>query len=127
MSYRPQFPYPTPAGFQDEEFIQFFDSNTVPGLGHVLAAGEELRDIPLLLDPNAEYHIRGIEVATQTEDALGVQFRDGYGHYLSDGYVPAGSYSGQQSADVGALPVPIEAELICPPGAALSVSVKNLS
>jgi hypothetical protein len=127
MSYRPQFPDPTPAGFQDEEFIEFFDVHTVPGLGQVLAAGEELRDIPLLLDPDAEFHIRGIEVATQVEDALGVQFRDGYGNYLSDGYVPAGSYSGQQLADVGALPVPVECEIVCPPGAALSVSIKNLT
>lgn len=127
MSYRPQFPYPTPPGYQDEEFIHFFDAHTVPGLATVLSAGQELRDLPLPLDSETEYHIRAVEVATDTDDALGVQLKDAYGNYLSDGYVPAGVYSGQQLADVGACPVALESEIVCPPGGVLSISIKNLS
>jgi hypothetical protein len=33
MSYRPQFPYPTPEGYIDEEFTQYFDQFSVPALG----------------------------------------------------------------------------------------------
>lgn len=127
MSYRPQFAYPTPEGFQDEEFVQYFDSISNPALATVLAAGAEIRDIPLILDSNAEFHIRGIEVALENNNELGIQIRDPYGNYLSDGYVPAGAYSGQQLGDVGACPVALESEIVCPPGGALSISIKNLS
>jgi len=127
MSFRPQFPFPTPEGYQDEEFTQSFSSLTVAALSAALGLGEESTGIPLALEPNTAYLVRGIEVSTSSSDPIGVRFADPWGNFLSDGYVPAGGYSGQQLAPVGACPVIFEGEISCPPGGIFTVDLKNLS
>lgn len=127
MSYRPQFPTVVPEELEEFEFTHYFDPNNAPGLGATLQAGQELIGIPLPLEADVEYTIRAVEVFTDHENPMGIRFRDGYGNYLSDDYVPVAAYSGAQDAPVGACPVPIEPELRCPPGALILVDLKNLS
>lgn len=127
MSFRPQFPWKTPEGWQDEEFVQYFDPTNTPGLSTSLAAGQSALGIPLLLEPGIEYHIRGIEIASAASDVNGVRLKDPWGNYLSDDFVPAGAYSGGQESAPGGLPVVIEGEIVCPPGGTFTVDIKNLS
>ena len=127
MSFRPQFPFPTPEGYQDEEFTQYFDATSVPGLSGALGSGEVAIGIPLQLEPNVAYLIRGIQVALNDADVFGVVFKDPYGNPLSDDFVPVGCYSGQQEAPVGGEVVVFEGEIECPPGGTFTVDLKNLS
>jgi hypothetical protein len=127
VSFRPQFPFETPEGFEDFELVQYFDQFNAAGLSFSLAAGAEILGVPLLLEPNVEYRIRAVQVDITLSDPLGIRFRDPYGNYLSDDFVPVASYSGQSEASVGACPVTLESEIVCPPGGAVLVDLKNLS
>jgi hypothetical protein len=127
MSYRPQFPYPTPEGYIDEEFTQYFDQFSVPALGTALAPAESVFGIPLHLEPGIEYRIRAVEVSAAAEDPLGIRFTDPWGNHLSDGFVPVASYNGNQGSQPGGIPVALESEIVCPPGGIVTVDLKNLS
>jgi hypothetical protein len=127
VNFRPQFAYPTPEGYEDLEFTQYFDATTIAALGQALAAGQEARGIPLPLDQELEYHIRGIEVSSSADDPQAVRFRDPWGRYLADDYVPAGAYCGGQGSQPGGIPVVFEGEIVCPPGGIVTVDLKNLS
>jgi hypothetical protein len=131
MIYRPQFPYlPAPEGFEDEDFIYYFDAQNTVAFGIVLALppGEDFRDIPLQLQRDGEFRWRGVQVSNPG-GALALQFQTPDGTALSDDYVPAEVYSGLPggvSGQPGGVPVPLEAEIVCAAGSVILVSVKNM-
>ena len=78
--YRPQFPYPpTPANCQDQRCTYSFDGSNTPLLSGTLAAGGQTGRIPLLLDRDADFLIRGIQVSATT---LAVGIEDAAGHQI---------------------------------------------
>jgi hypothetical protein len=106
----------------DEEFEYYFDATIVPGLGVVPS-----NQIPLNLQPDAEYHIRGVQVSGNVGNLL-VRFWKN-GTQLSQTLVPvdrAYSSSVQGASPVGKLPVPLEGEVLCEPGSQLLVDLALL-
>lgn len=80
--YRPQFAYPTPEGCEDQRCHYSFDGSNTPSLVGNLGAGLSTPKIPLLLDSDADFFLRAI----QLQPGLGLQIRleDGDGNPLSD-------------------------------------------
>jgi hypothetical protein len=129
--YRPQFPYPTPEGFQDEEFEYYYDSSNTPALNTAnLSVGQIVANIPLPLQQDAPFFWRGL-ILDNPKAAFGVRFRDAAGNYLSDDFVNVGLYSpippGSQHPPVGNAPIAIEPEIPCPLGGVLYVDIKRLN
>jgi len=122
MAYRPQFAYPPPPlGWKDEEFEYYWDGVTIPVL---LQA--PVNQVPLPMQADAEYRIRAFEMSGDT-GMLAVRFYTARSEPLS--FVPVENdlaYSGvvQGSNPVGRLPVPLNDEIVCPPGAALFVDLQ---
>ena len=109
--YRPQFPYKSPAECEDQRCVYSFDKTNTPFLTGTLAAGANISRIPLLLDKDADFYLRGF--GTVNYDSLGIEFRleDPKGHPLSDienaneqiNYEFAGLYSCTDGAGIVAL------------------------
>ncbi len=114
MIYRPQFAYPTPDGFRDQDSDQFFDSVAVPQL----AAGgaNPIYSIPLTLDPDAEFRWRGVKFDHVDAANIGVRFRDPWNNYLSDDFIPIWLAFISPSSDelTGGQCCVFEPEIICP-------------
>lgn len=122
--YRPQFAYETPQGFEDEPFEYWFDKNTVAALGSKLTSGQQLTDIPLQLDPDADFYWRAIKITASSNDFY-IRFRDPYGNYLSD-YIPGYNYVGSPTvaqAPFGSTPVVLDSEIECPAGTIIFVEI----
>lgn len=121
MSYRPQFAYPPPPpGWKDEEFEYYFDVNNVPALAIIPS-----NLIPLPLQQDAEYFIRGIQVSGNTQNLV-VRLWTPDGMQLSQTLIEVDrAYSGtlNGSAPVGRLPVPLEPEVPCPSGGTLFIDL----
>jgi hypothetical protein len=81
--YRPQFPYITPSGCQDQRCPYSFDLTNTPALTGSLPAGQSIHGVPLPIDKDADYYLRGVQ---SSDLGLGFQFRleDPLGHPLSD-------------------------------------------
>jgi len=122
MPYRPQFAYPTPPGFTDEEFVYSFDRSNTPSLTPGLLPGQSFLNVPLQLEKDVEYRIRSIEVIDPS-GVLGVRFRDAFGTHLTYGgvWVPAGVFTKSGPG------LALEPELFCPAGSSLMVDVTNLA
>lgn len=120
MSYRPQFAYPdAPEGCLDEEFIYVFDSSNVPVLGSLsLGPGDSVLHIPLPLDDDADFLWMGTKI---DGTSLGIQFETPWTEPLSDTFVPAVLFAGEQ------VPTVLEAAILCPAGSIISLSLKNLT
>ena len=88
MIYRPQFAYRTPKGFRDVEFEHFYDSTTLAALAPVSGSVSPVYSIPLNIDPDAEFRWRGVKIDHLFSLNVGLRFRDPYGNYLSDDFVP---------------------------------------
>jgi hypothetical protein len=113
VSYRPEFAYGTPEGFDDEPFVYSFDASNTPAITGVLASGTTLTNIPFLLQQDAPFILHGwrIEVSGGGDNTLRVQVKDPQGNYLMDDYTPVGLVSGSFGQNPpGAVPV-----LVCPP------------
>lgn len=87
--YRPQFPYKTPSGCQDQRCVYSFDSTNTPFLALTIAAGQAFSRIPLPLDKDADFYLRGFVVSWvvfPTNIRTGIEFRleDPNRHTLSD-------------------------------------------
>ena len=118
MSYRPQSAEdPTsvcPPGWVDEEFVYYFDSNNTPGLV------PPCNQIPLQLQPDAEFHLRGIQISSNLGNLVMRLWKGNT--QLSQALVPVDrAYSSniQGLPPVGKLPVPVEPEVPCEAGSTL--------
>ena len=124
-AYRPQFiTDPTPAGFVDEEFEYYFDSNNTPGL-QALSPGQQVNKVVLQLQPDAEFIWRAIQISGNT-GPLCLRFYDPFGNELTAVQVEADrAYSAAlQGADpIGRLPVVFEPEVHCPASGFLEVDI----
>jgi hypothetical protein len=79
--FRPQFPYPLPpAPCQDQKTQYSFDSTSLPALSGNLAAGAQTGRIPLGIDADAVFYLRGIK----SQGALSFRLEDPNGNGLSD-------------------------------------------
>lgn len=126
--YRPQFPYPTPEGCRDEEFVYFFDGDNTPLLNQSVA-GQQILNIPLVLQQDASFFWRGIKlglydslISAYAFPNVDVQFQDCYQNMLSDDFVPASHYGfpmnplSFNSSLLTGPPFILEPEIYCPPG-----------
>ena len=126
--FRPQFAYPTPAGYRDEQFHYAFDSFNTPLLSGTVAAGALVSLIPLVLQTDAPFFARGIKVATVGGSNLKIQFKDPWGNYLSSAPLPINLYVNPGgAAGPGFSPVVIEPEIQCPAGGIFWVWLQNTS
>lgn len=128
MSYRQQFPYPTPPKFQDKDFVHYFDQTTIPQLNNALslAVGGTIIGINLPLQSDAPFFMRGIKINGPSNFA--VRFRDAHGNYLSDDWVPLPiDYAPNEQAVWGSNVVEWEPEVICQAGSVILVDVKRVS
>ena len=129
MIYRPQFAYPTPRGYRDEQFHYAFDLSNVPQLAKTsIAAGAFLQNIPLPLQQDAAFLWNSITVsgANSADPVIAGRFRDPYGNYLSDDFVPFDLYCHPAGGPViGTLDCPWEPAIECPAGAIIWLDLKN--
>lgn len=126
--YRPQFPFATPPRFQDKDFVHYFDQTNTPQLNNALslAAGQSILAIPLQLQGDAPFTLRGIKINGPANYA--VKLRDPYGNYLSDDWVPlALDYAPNEPASYGSNVVEFEPEIRCPAGSIVLVDVLRVS
>lgn len=128
--YRAQFGYDTPKGFRDEQFHYTFYGYNTPMLTGSIAAGAILANIPLVLQTDAPFLLRGWKVsqaaAPFSNPQLSIQFKDTWGNYLSSGLVPIALYAPPVNASVGGFMVnPVEPEIRCPAGGVLWVWLQN--
>ena len=129
MSYRPQCAYPpAPPGWQDEEFEYSFDFSNMPAFQTVLAPGEEILNMVMALERDAEFRWRAVQVSNPGS-FLGLRFRTPDGVYMADDYAPMENFSGFPGAAgglPGGDPVALEPEIVCAPGCVLLLDAKNL-
>ena len=79
--YRPQFAYPDPPPpCQDQRCMYSFSFVNTPGLNRTLDVGQQTGKIPLRLDKDADFYLRGI---TQQGDGS-IRLEDCDGNALSD-------------------------------------------
>jgi len=112
MSYRPQFAYKSPADCEEQRCVYSFDATNTPWLATTLAGGATIQRIPLLLDKDADFYLRGIQTPDVgiSGNLPGLEFRleDANGHPLSDtenaaaeiNYQYAGLYSTMDGAGI---------------------------
>jgi hypothetical protein len=114
MNYVPQFQFETPPGFRDEEYAYNFDFSNTPGLVTALPATSEIPGgVPLKLDSDAPFYLGGFFLAGVA--GMLVRFKDPFGNFLSDDYVPIEEYAGS-IFDPG---------ILCPPGGIVFLYLKN--
>jgi hypothetical protein len=131
MIYRPQYAYGTPPGYRDEQFHYAFDQSNVPALSKGnLAAAALSQNIPLPLQQDAAFIWRALECEgiNNADPVVAVRFRDPYGNYLSDDFVPLDLYVRSPGLVVaGDLPVIWEPAIECPAGGIIWLDIKNQS
>jgi hypothetical protein len=124
MNYRPQSAYPPPPpGWVDEEFEYYFDSISNPALAQFPA-----NQIPLSLQPDCEFHLRGIMISGNAGNiALRLWEQSAGGHaQISQVLVPADraySSSTQGNPPIGKMVVPFEPEILCEAGSQLFIDL----
>ena len=126
--YRPQFPYPTPAKFADADFDHYFDYLTVPLLNNTtLASGGQVQNIPLTLQSDWPFYIRGIQIkgANAADPVVAVQFKDPFGNYLSEGHVPLDLAFSPDGTGLYFTNIVFEPELLCPAGGVFWLNIRN--
>ena len=88
--YRPQFAFQSPANCEEQRCVYSFDSTNTPWLTTRLAAGAVISRIPLLLDKDADFFLRGFNTMPLPNavglfgDGLEYRLEDPKGHPLSD-------------------------------------------
>jgi len=98
-----------------EDFVYSFDASNTPVLAQTLLPGQSALGVPLLLESDAVYEIRAIEITDPTGLAL-IRLRDGFGNYLEDDWTPSAAFAGV---------VTQEPALVSPAGAALLLDLRN--
>jgi hypothetical protein len=126
---RAQLAYPPPPeGWRDEEFEYSFDLSSNPAFQTVLTPGQQILDMVLQIERDAEFRWRAIQVSNPGS-LLGLRFRTPDGTYMSDGYVPMENFSGfpgAQGGIPGGMPVALESEIVCPPGCTILLDAINM-
>ena len=124
MPYRPQYAYEhPPPGWADEEFEYYFDNLNTPALDIIPSS-----KVPLQLQPDAEFRIRGIQISGNVGN-LAIRFWTPSGEQISQCLIEADrAYAGtlNDGPPVGRLPVPLADEIVCPAGAVLLVDIADL-
>jgi hypothetical protein len=123
--YRPQFPYATIPDCREEEFHYTYDSTNVGALGTSIAAGDQLLNVPLPLQPDAALLWRGFKVGSS---GLAIRLKDPFGNYLSACPVPITLYGAtpvDANSDAGGWCVPWGQGIYCPPGGNVFVDFYN--
>ena len=84
--YVPQFAYKPAPKCEEQRCVFSFDSTNTPWLATTLAAGANSPRIPLELDRDADFYLRGIQTSDPLLFGMGLEFRleDPKGHPLSD-------------------------------------------
>lgn len=126
--YRPQFPYPVDRGFYDCDFEHYFDStNTVLLNNSALAASGIIQNVPLQLQADAPFYLRGIQVkgVNGADPVVSVQFKDPFENYLSDDFVPLDLAYAPNGTAPYFLNIVVEPEIRCPAGGVLWVNIRN--
>lgn len=129
--YRPEFPYATPEGYEDQDFEYYFDRTNVIALGTTFASGTKVLSIPLPLQPDVDFYWRAVKIAitnSGTANGFMIRFRDGFGNYLSD-LIPAYNYTPSPTPSqppLGSSPVPLEPEVFCPAGTTVYIDIVAL-
>lgn len=121
MAHRPQFsvPNPDPDCSCDPEVFEFDGTNT-PGLKVIaLNVGDELRDVPLVLDQDGDFLLLGMRIVCTS--GVDVLIRDPWTNPLMDDYVPPTLY-----ADFNFV-TSDEPGIYCPSGAVFLLSLKRVS
>jgi hypothetical protein len=128
-NYRPQFVHPfTPPGFRDDDFVAYYDQINTPGLGTTLAAGAELRDVPLQMETDSRFIARAVLVYSQ---GIELQFREPGGKLLSPvptsliHTVVGGGLVVFPFGALGVNHVPLEPEIDCDPGSVFLAYFRN--
>jgi len=129
--YRPQFAYPTPEGFTDQDCDQYFDGYNAPALGQT-GGPDWYYNIPLQIDKDADFLWRGIKIPNQPVDILnlGIQLRDPSGRYLTAGFVPVWLWGLQVSLNDGLTGGPgciLEPGIFCLKGSVILLDYQNLT
>jgi len=127
--YRPQFPYPpAPAGCQDLRCSYSFDSSNTPYFVGTIAAGVLIQQVPLPLDKDADFFLRGIQIQATT---LLIGILDAGGHPIllpsAAGLPPTLSVPLWAQCDGGPI-VPLESDpwgIYCRAGSRLLANVQN--
>jgi len=131
MICRPQFPFSTPDQFQDKDFVHCFDQTTTAQLNNALslAVGNSILGIPLVLEADAPFTWRGVKINIAGGTAtFSVKFRDPYGNYLSDDFIPTNlKDAALQTTVYGSNVVELEPQISCPRGSQILVDVKRVS
>lgn len=135
MIYRPQYQWPTPAGYVDIPFVR--PVNFGQDVSTSLAPGAYLRDYVIEMDNDAPQLIRSLFwqgnqqgfPATSTTGSIQIQMRNAQGDYLTDGFIPLwllfwGAGSTPTDGGSGRAKV-FEPDLICPPGSVLILDYFN--
>lgn len=79
--YRPQFPFPlAPAPCSDQRCQYSFDKTNAPVFLGTLAAGAQTGRVPLRIDKDADFFLRGIA----TQGGVSVRIEDTNGNAISD-------------------------------------------
>ena len=87
MNYRPQNVYKSPKGCEDQSCPYSFDLTNTPVLAGTLQPLQTAYRIPLELDKDADYYLRGIS-STDPAGALEIRLEDPKGNPLSDSENP---------------------------------------
>lgn len=141
--YRPQFAYSTPKGTEDHRCHYSFDASNLPVLTGLLAAGASTGRIPLLLDSDADFFLRAIQIQDRVlpllllSSGLRIRIEDCYGNPLSDSenlpaavgtqrdnYESPALYGETDGAGIAALETD-EQGVYCPSGGRLTLYVFN--
>ena len=83
-AYRPQFAFKSPSDCEEQRCVYSFDSTNTPVLAGVIAAGDSISRIPLPLDKDADFYLRGICTSDLVPAGLEIRIEDPRGHPLSD-------------------------------------------
>jgi hypothetical protein len=143
--YRPQFAYPTPDGYTDIDFEHYYDATTNPLLAPGAGYPDQIDNIPLLIDPDAPFHWRGIKIpnldGANGPRNVGLRFRGPDGRHLSGpelspgggtllSFVPIwlwGSTPNNGDALTGGQCCILESEIICVPSSVIMVDQLSLT
>ena len=129
MAYRPQYAYPEPPeGWAEEDFVYYFDSTNTPALAQI-SVNEPLSKIPLPLQADAPFKLRGIQISGNVGNLL-MRLWDAHGNALAQPLVEADrAYGGSEQGPqpIGRLPVVFEPEIPCPAGGFLEIDLEVIS
>lgn len=126
--YRPQFPYPCPSGYEDGDFDHYFDYRNTPLLNNTsLAAATAILNIGLNLQSDQPFLWRGIYVKgiNASDPVVSAQFKDPYGNYLSDQFVPLDLSVAPDGTALYFLNIALEPGIACPAGSVVWLNLYN--